>query len=182
MSDLTALADEVGVAERTLRRAAGQGTLRAERRSPRRLSLAPGEAGYVRRSWPLLGALRTALRTEPNVAFVLLFGSVARGDDDVGSDVDLLVVLHEHSLERLAELQDRLRTAAGRDVDLLDLEAASKNEVLMAMVVEDGRVLVDRIGQWPVLQAEADDLRRRGDRALRDDRRRALKAIDAFLA
>lgn len=29
----------------------------------------------------------SALRTEPTVAFAMLFGSVARGDDDTDSDV-----------------------------------------------------------------------------------------------
>ncbi len=37
------------------------------------------EREYVRRSWRLLSTLRAALRTEQNVRFALLFGSVARG-------------------------------------------------------------------------------------------------------
>jgi predicted nucleotidyltransferase len=182
MSELAVLAGEVGVAERTLRRAAAQGTIRSERRSPRRLRLAPGEAAYVRRNWPLLAAIRVALRTEPNVAFAMLFGSLARGDDGADSDIDLLVVLREQSLERVVELQDRLELALGREIDLLDMEVASKNEVLLGMAVEEGRVLVDRDGLWESLRSERDDLRRRGDRALRRDRRRALNAIDAFLS
>lgn len=181
MSQLATLADEVGVAERTLRRAAGQGTLRAERHSPRKLRLLPGEAGYVRRNWQLLGKLRRALRTEPNVAFAMLFGSVARGDDHPDSDVDLMVDLHDHSLGKMVELQDRLQLATGRNIDLLAMEAASRNDVLMAMAIEEGRVLVDRVGLWAALQAELDDLRRRGERSLRQDRRRALSAIEAFL-
>jgi predicted nucleotidyltransferase len=182
MSQLAALAEDVGVAERSLRRAAGQGTLRAERVSPRKLRLAPGEAAYVRRNWWLLAALRRALRTEPNVTFAMLFGSMARGDAQTDSDVDLMVALREHSLEKMVELQDRLQLATGKDVDLLTKEAASKNEVLMAVAVEEGRALVDRVGLWPELQGERDELRRRGDRSLRRDRRRALAAIDAFLS
>ena len=54
MSSLTDLATEIGVDERTLRRAAAQGTLRAERLSPRKLLLAPGEERYLRRHWRLL--------------------------------------------------------------------------------------------------------------------------------
>jgi predicted nucleotidyltransferase len=181
MSPLAELAAEIGVDERTLRRAAGQGTLRAERLSPRRLRLAPGETAYLRRLWPLLATLRSALRTEPNVAFAMLFGSVARGDDRAGSDVDLLVVLREESLGRRIELQDRLERAAGRKVHLLDLETASRNEVLLSMAVEEGRVLVDREGLWPALRSELDGLRRRARRGLDRDRRQALGAIDAFL-
>lgn len=182
MSQLTDLAGEIGVDARTLRRAAAQGTLRAERLSPRKLLLAPGEAGYVRRNWRLLFRLRSALRTEPNVAFAMLFGSVARGDDGAESDVDLLVELREHSPGRLLELQDRLERAIGREIHLLDMEAAVKNEVLLSMAVEDGRVLVDREGRWTPLHSELDGLRRRADRAFARDRRRALSAIDAFLS
>jgi len=182
MSQLAVLADEVGVAERTLRRAAAQGTLHAERRSPRNLRLAPGEAAFVRRNWPLIATLRVTLRTEPNVAFAMLFGSMARGDHRADSDVDLLVVLRDDSLDRLVEIQDRLERASGKDVDLLTIEGAAENDVLLATAVEEGRVLVDRAGLWPSLKGEVDDLRERGERSLRRDRRRALSAIDAFLS
>jgi predicted nucleotidyltransferase len=182
MRELLDLADEIGVDERTLRRAAAQGALRAERLSPRRLRLAPGESAYLRRNWPLLAALRSALRTEPNVAFAMLFGSVARGDDRAESDFDLLVVLREESPGRKLELQDRLEGASGRKVHLLDMEAASKNELLLSTAVEEGRVLVDRAGLWPSLRSELDTLRGRARRALERDRRQALGVIDAFLA
>jgi predicted nucleotidyltransferase len=182
MSQLANLADDVGVAERTLRRAVGQGTLRAGRLSPRRLRLAPGEADYVRRNWQLLAALRQALRTEPNVAFAMVFGSAARGDRRPESDVDLMVVLREQSLEKMVELQDRLRVATGEDIDLLAKDYASRNEVLMTLAVEEGRALVDRVGLWSRLQGEREELRRRGDRSLRRDRRCALAAIDQFLS
>jgi predicted nucleotidyltransferase len=182
MSQLAILADDLGANERTLRRAASQGTLRAERVSPRTLILPPGEAGYLRRHWPLLAALRSALRTEPNVAFAMLFGSIARGDDTAESDVDLLVVLHEHSLKKMAELQDRLERALGREVDVLSLEAASSNELLLALAVEEGRVLVDREELWAKLRSELADLRRRAERASRRERRKALAAIDDFLS
>ena len=138
MSQLRTLADDLGVDERTLRRAAGLGTLRAERPSPRKLKIAPGEVGYLRRRWPLLAALRGALRTEPNVAFALLFGSAARGDDGADSDLDLIVALRDPSLDGMVELQDRLERRLGREVDLLSVEAASSNDLLISMAVEDG--------------------------------------------
>jgi predicted nucleotidyltransferase len=129
-----------------------------------------------------LFGLRSALRTEPNVAFAMLFGSVARGEDDADSDIDLLVVLREHSPGRLIELQDRLERASGREIHLVEMEAASRNEVLLSMAVEDGRVLVDREERWPPLRSELDGLRRRADRSLDRDRRRALSAVDTFLS
>jgi uncharacterized protein len=182
MSQLAILADDLGVNERTLRRAGGQGTLRAERLSPRRMNLAPGEAGYLRRHWPLLAALRDALRTEPNVAFALLFGSVARGDDHADSDVDLMVALREHSLDRMVDLQGRLEQTLGRKVDVLSTEAAASNDLLLAMAVEEGRVLVDRVELWTRLSSELDGLRRRAERTSRRERREALAAIDEFLS
>lgn len=182
MNELGVLADEVRVDERTLRRAANQGTVRAERISPRKLRLRLGEARYLRRQWPLLGELRGALRTEPNVRFALLFGSTARGDDREDSDLDLLVVLRDSSLERRLDLERRLEGALGREVDLLAMEAAERNPTLLALAVEDGRVLVDRIELWPKLSAEAEMLSRRAEQAYRRKRREAFKAIDRFLA
>jgi predicted nucleotidyltransferase len=182
MNELGMLAREVGVDERTLRRAVNQGTLRAQRISPRKIRLPLREAHYVRRSWPLLGELRAALRTEPNVRFALLFGSTARGDDREGSDVDLLVVLDDPSLDRVLDLELRLEATVGRDVDVVTLEAAERNSTLFAMAVEDGRVLVDRVDLWPQLSAEAEMLERRARRDERRLTRTALAGIERMLA
>ena len=78
MNDLAILADQIGVNERTLRRAVVAGTLRAERPTPRKLTMSGAEKRYLLRSWDRLASLREALRTEQNVRFALLFGSVAR--------------------------------------------------------------------------------------------------------
>jgi hypothetical protein len=182
MSQLGTLAEDLGVDERTLRRAAGQGTLRAERLSPRKLTVSPGEAGYLRRRWPLLAALRGALRTEPKVAFALLFGSAARGDDDADSDLDLIVVLRDPSLDGMVALQERLERRLGREVDVLSVEAASSNDLLISMAVEEGRVLVDRISLWPDLRSELGALRRRAERTSKRERQRTLAEIDEFLS
>ncbi len=176
------LAEEVGVDERTLRRAANQGTVRAERISPRKLRLPLGEAQYLRQRWQLLGELRAVLRTEPNVRFALLFGSTARGDDGEDSDVDLLVVLRDPSWERRFDLQRRIEETLGRDVDVLTLESAEANSTLFAMAVEEGRVLIDRIDLWPKLSAESEQLTRKADRAYRRQREQALAKLDRFLA
>jgi predicted nucleotidyltransferase len=182
MNELEMLAAEIGVGGRTLRRAASQGTVRAQRISPRKLRLPLGESAYLRRQWPLLGELRAVLRTEPNVRFALLFGSTARGDDRKDSDVDLLVVLRDPSLEQRLDLERRLEASLGREVDVLTLEAAERNPTLLALAVEDGRVLVDRIDLGPKLSAESEQLSRRAQRTYRRQRRGALAAIDRFLA
>ena len=109
MTGLTLLAEEVGVNERTLRRAASRGDAsRGIRPTPRKLELPLQEREYVRRSWGLLATLRTALRTEQNVRFALLFGSAATGMDTPGSDVDVLVDLRDASFERVVDLSTKL--------------------------------------------------------------------------
>lgn len=181
MTELGLLAQQVGVHERTLRRAVNQGSLRARRRSPRTLELPLSERLYVRRSWHLMAALRSALRTEQNVRFALLFGSAARGTDTPTSDVDVLVGLRDPRLERVVDLGERLTAASGRPVEVVRLGDARDDASFLADVLTEGRVLVDRDKVWPSLRSREPTLRRRG----RDDQARraeaALAGIDHLL-
>ena len=80
------------------------------------------------------------------VVAVYLFGSVARGDDDGSSDVDVAVLFNQPpnatliggrlSLE--GELERRLR----QPVDLVVLNHASAD--LVHRVLRDGRIILDR--------------------------------------
>lgn len=182
MNSLVLLAEEVGINERTLRRAVSLGTLRGSRLAPRKLQLPLDEREYVRRSWGLVATLRAALRTEQNVRFALLFGSAAAGTDRPGSDVDVLVDLRDASFERVVDLVTKLTRLVGRPVDVVELKDAETEPSFLAQVVADGRVLVDREDLWPGLRAREEGLRRRGSR--HDARRmdRALAAIDQMLA
>lgn len=182
MNGLVLLAEEVSVNERTLRRAVSQGALRATRLGPRTLELPLSERVYVRRSWPLMSALRAALRTEPNVRFALLFGSTATGTDTPESDVDVLVDLRDASFERVVDIATKLTRLVGRPVDVVELKDTESEPSLLAQVVADGRVLVDRENVWPALRGREGGLRRRGSRhdAQRVDR--ALAGIDRLLA
>lgn len=175
MTDLALLARELGVHERTLRRAVADGGLRAARPSPRTLDISLSEREYVRRSWKLLSALRGTLRTEHNVRFALLFGSAARGTAAQSSDVDVLVALRDADLERVVELSNKLSAATGRRVDLVRLEDAESEPSFLADVIADGRVLVDREGLWPLLRGREHSLRRAS-------RQREAKRTDAALA
>lgn len=78
----------------------------------------------------------------PDLVVAYLFGSVARGDEAPGSDVDI-ALLAPGPLDPLArfDLQERLATLLGRDVDLVDLSAAST--VMRVQVLADGEVLYD---------------------------------------
>jgi predicted nucleotidyltransferase len=182
MTGLSLLAEEVGVSERTLRRAVGQGTLRGSRIAPRKLELPLHEREYVRRSWGLLSTLRAALRTEQNVRFALLFGSAATGTDAPGSDIDVLVDLRDASFERVVDLVTKLTRLAGRPVDVVELGDAEVEPAFLARVVGEGRVLVDREGLWPRLRRREAGLRRRGSHHEARRLDRALAGIDRLLA
>lgn len=182
MTQLAQIAREVGVNERTLRRAVSQGALRARRPSPRVLDLPLAERRYAQRSWPLLAQLRGTLRTERNVRLALLFGSASAGADTPSSDLDLLVDLREPDLERVVDLQAKLEAAAGRPVDLVRLQDAEADPSFLAGVIAEGRVLVDREGRWPGLRRREASLRRRGAREDAERTRSALAGVDRLLA
>jgi predicted nucleotidyltransferase len=181
MTELALLAKDLGVHERTLRRAVSEGTLRAVRPTARTLALPLSERRYVRRRWPLLAGLREALRTEQNVRFALLFGSAATGLDTPASDVDVLVNLRDGSLDRVVDLSSKLTTLIGRRVDVLRLQDAEAEPSFLANVVTDGRVLVDREGRWSRLRRRERNLDLRGRRQQASRARAALAGIDRLL-
>lgn len=181
MTELTLLAREVGVHERTLRRAVNQGTLRGARPTPRVLTLSLAERQFIRRSWGLLSTLRKALRTEQNVRFALLYGSTAKGTATPESDIDVLVELRDPSLERVVDLSAKLTALTGRPVDLVRLQEAESEPSLLSDVLADGRVLVDRQGVWPRLRRLEPSLRRSGDRNESRRVEAALAGIDRLL-
>ncbi len=78
----------------------------------------------------------------PDLAAVYLFGSAADGQTHAASDLDL-AVLAPRPLDPVArfDLAGDLAATLGRDVDLVDLAAAST--VMRAEVVRTGRVIFD---------------------------------------
>ncbi len=181
MGTIQELAADLGAQERTLRRAASQGTLRASRPGPRRLRLAPGEREYLGIHWPLLSELRRTLRTEHGVRLAVLYGSLARGDEDEGSDLDLLVSLAEEHFSVGPALACRLRRVSGRRIDIARLEHVEvQAPLLLERVLEEGRVLIDRDHLWEKLYARAPTISAhalRAHRAQMADTARAIKEI-----
>jgi predicted nucleotidyltransferase len=160
MTVLHDIAGELGVSERTLRRAVGEGTIRAERPSSHRLRIGDEERDWVLRHWPTVARLRAALRTEPSVRLAVLFGSQARGREHRRSDLDVLVDLDAASAARLAALEESLSAATEQEVQLVSLRAAEAAPGLMADALRDGRVLVDRDALWPRLKRRRAQIRR----------------------
>jgi predicted nucleotidyltransferase len=140
--------------ERTLRRYAAEGLLRGERRGRREVRLPYAEESYLRRHWGLLSGLRRALRTEHSVRLAVLFGSTATGEDLPDSDVDLLIDHSTGDLEQVVELRRRLEERLGRPIHLVLLEDARRSASLLADVLLEGRVIVDRGEAWPNLDRE----------------------------
>jgi predicted nucleotidyltransferase len=140
--------------ERTLRRYANQGLLRGERRGRRELRLPYGEERYLQQHWALLSGVRRALRTEHRVRLAVLFGSTATGDDLPGSDVDLLIEHSTGDLEQVAELRRRLQRRVGQPIHLALLEDARQSPVLLADILREGRVIVDRDETWSRLMRQ----------------------------
>ena len=182
MPALQELAAQIGAPERTLRRAVEARTLRARRLTPRTLLLDDAEREYVHRNWALLQTLREALRTEPNVKLAVLFGSTARGDAGPGSDIDLVVAWKDQARARPGALLAKVEDRTGRRVDLIRWEQAKKSPLLLAQVLEEGRVIVDRGYEWPRLLAEQDTIlarSRRHERRLARDAEAALAELGA---
>jgi predicted nucleotidyltransferase len=181
-AELQELAQSLHVNERTLRRAWALGTVRGERVTPYKLRVPIDERLYLRRHWPTISKLRAVLRTEPNVSLAVLFGSVARGDDDEQSDIDLLVGFRSPGLGKGGALARRLRSHIDVPLDVIVLENALRRASFMVEILRDGRVLVDRDGRWAEMRARAGDF---DARAREDDRvraERARKTIEMFVA
>lgn len=155
MKVLQEIADDLGISERTLRRAVAEGAIHAERPSPRRLVITNEERDWVLAHWPTIARLRASLRTERSVRLGVLFGSEARGSGHRHSDLDLLVELDAPTPARLVDLEERLSIAAGQEVQLVTTRDANAAPGLLADVLRDGRVLLDRDGAWPRLKRRA---------------------------
>lgn len=131
MGTLQELASDLRAHERTLRRAVAQGAVRANRVGPRRLALDDAEREYLCSHWTLLSALRRALRTEQRVRLAVLYGSMARGDEDEDSDLDLLVALANDRPFSLYPLASRLQRVCDRHVDVARLERVEAGAPLL---------------------------------------------------
>jgi predicted nucleotidyltransferase len=159
---LPELASELSTTDRTLRRAVLDGLVRAHRPSPRAVDLPLSERVYLRNAWPLLRELRSALRTEPSLRLAVLFGSQSRGDSHGSSDVDLLVDASEAA--PLRDVRRRLEARLGRQVHLVGLRDAELAPLLLAEVLREGRVLVDRERNWPTLLERRVQVEREAER------------------
>jgi predicted nucleotidyltransferase len=75
------------------------------------------------------------------IAELSVFGSIARGDNDADSDVDLLYVLAPTSTMgwEIVQLRDELEAVLGRPVDLVPKSGVKR--VIRERVLSEARVL-----------------------------------------
>lgn len=112
----------------------------------------------------VLDALRAELDRRVGLDALWVYGSVARGTDTAGSDVDLAALFARRpAAAELLSLPGDLAVLAGRDVDLVDLDTASP--VIAMQVLREGRLLADvvprrRIAFVSGLTSRYEDLRR----------------------
>ncbi len=126
----------------------------------------------------MLARLRGALRTERNVRLAVVYGSTARGDDSPDSDVDLLVSLAEDRPDAAVRLAVRLEKALGRRVDVTRLERAwDTAPLLLVRAADEGRVVLDRDGEWDRLRERREELVKRARRAHAARRARARASV-----
>ena len=108
----------------------------------------------------------------------MLYGSLARGDEDSGSDLDLLISLADDRPSAGFELAVRLQRVSGRRVDVARLERVeAQAPLLLDRVLDEGRVLIDRDGEWDRLCRQRSEISARAQRAHRREMVGAARAI-----
>jgi hypothetical protein len=89
--------------------------------------------------------LRRVVEDDPRLGYAMVFGSHARGTANAGSDIDVAVGARGGrrltSIE-LGEIASQLERAAGRPIDIVDLESAPP--ALAYRVFRDGQVVLER--------------------------------------
>jgi predicted nucleotidyltransferase len=100
----------------------------------------------------LCDALGALVAPNQDVDLLVLFGSVARGEDHPRSDIDLLLDGPAARNEfAMAFLLGTLIEAFDRPVELLTLSEAKSLAPVLAGVIRDGIVIQDRLDQWGAL-------------------------------
>jgi predicted nucleotidyltransferase len=102
----------------------------------------------------MLELLREQLAQMPEVRLAAAFGSVARGEERLGSDLDLALLLDTDSTPRRWEIEGALGRTAGREVDFVYLNEAPP--LLRFEIATDGVLLLERhSGDWADFRARA---------------------------
>jgi len=97
----------------------------------------------------VIETLRAASSNEPGIELLVLFGSVARGEDHPASDVDLLLDgPSARDVDALTRLRGSLSEDLGRSIGLLTLSEGMHVAPVLAGALRDGIVVTDRCDRW----------------------------------
>ena len=92
------------------------------------------------------GKIAALADSYPNIEIIVMFGSMARGDQTEASDIDLAMAFSEPpkwmGQGNLAEFLRNAEIATGRSVDYIPLRACPKS--LVDDVLRDGKVVYER--------------------------------------
>lgn len=100
----------------------------------------------------VLSAVRdSVLEALPDAVAIYVYGSIARGDEGPGSDVDVAVLLPpQRRIDDPLGLMSAIAARVGRDVDVVDLRGAS--DTLRGEVLREGRTVfaayADAVLDW----------------------------------
>jgi predicted nucleotidyltransferase len=117
------------------------------------------------------------------VRLAVVYGSVARGDDTAGSDLDLLISLGKDRPEAAVKLAVRLERTVGREVDVARLNRVEDTAPLLLLAaIDEGRVVLDRDEEWTKLKTRRSEIARRAHHEHEARRRRARTSVRELLA
>lgn len=87
--------------------------------------------------------VRRLLEGRPKILLAWIYGSFATGREQPGSDVDIAVACASPlSVDEKVQLAQELSTAAGREVDLVDMSA--ERGIIASQVLTQGKLLLRR--------------------------------------
>lgn len=83
------------------------------------------------------------LADDPNLLLVMIFGSMADGNPQIGSDIDVAVYPKKKlSSQQRQKISDQIACATGRTVDLVDLTDA--DGALLRQILRKGRIVFSK--------------------------------------
>ena len=83
------------------------------------------------------------LADDPDLLLAMVFGSIADGNPQIGSDIDVAVYPKKKlSSQQRQKLYDQIACAAGRTVDLVDLTDA--DGALLRQILRKGRIVFSK--------------------------------------
>lgn len=132
-------------------------------------------------------AIQAAIRELAVIRLAVLYGSRARGDESILSDVDLLVAWDREEARELlgriprSGLGVRLEDLTGLQVDVAELETVEQNPILLGAILEDGQVLLDRCNHWSALQARREEIEAAAEKASAELREQARRSLDELM-